>query len=122
MLRFVIEALQACCCMTAINNVATGTQQCSAVGAAVTCVVGGHSTSSLRRSLHCCAPRCGELQVHCITDLTGPPFAHAGCAVARRSEIVQLQAGAERQRRKWLSTAAVVGVTCCAALQVRLHP
>lgn len=38
--------------------------------------------------------------------------------VVCRSEIVQLQAGAERQRRKRLSTAAVVGVTCCAALQV----
>ncbi|KAF6251740.1 hypothetical protein COO60DRAFT_1464094 [Scenedesmus sp. NREL 46B-D3] len=38
-----------------------------------------------------------------------------------RSEIAQLQAGAERQRRKRLSTAAVVGVTCCAALQSTLE-
>lgn len=36
-----------------------------------------------------------------------------------RSEIAAIQAGAERRRRKALSTAAVVGITCCSALQVR---
>jgi len=37
-----------------------------------------------------------------------------------RSEIAAIQAGAERRRRKALTTAAVVGITCCSALQVRV--
>jgi hypothetical protein len=53
--------------------------------------------------------------LHCVSFITTDA---ASCLLCR-CEIVQLQAGAERQRRKRLSTAAVVGVTCCAALQVR---
>eukprot|EP00775_Hariotina_reticulata_P011176 gene11176-11326_t len=38
-----------------------------------------------------------------------------------RAELAQVQAGVERQRRKRLGTAAVVGVTCCSALQATLE-
>jgi hypothetical protein len=38
-----------------------------------------------------------------------------------RAELAALQAGAERQRRKRLRTAAVVGITCCACLQSLLE-
>jgi hypothetical protein len=38
-----------------------------------------------------------------------------------RREIQELQAGAERMRRRRLGSAAVVGVTCCAALQAALE-
>jgi hypothetical protein len=40
---------------------------------------------------------------------------------APRAELAALQAGAERQRRKRLCTAAVVGITCCACLQSLLE-
>lgn len=38
-----------------------------------------------------------------------------------RTEIAALQSGAERARRRRLGSAAVVGVTCCAALQAALE-
>jgi hypothetical protein len=76
------------------------------------------------------APDCVQAGLSCrqvtwwaatmLQQLTRPTAADGAAApFVCRSEIVQLQAGAERQRRKRLSTAAVVGVTCCAALQVR---
>lgn len=84
--------------------------------------------ASVQTGAHAVAGSGRDVDIVCSVDCTAParmllsllclPAAVLPC----RSEIAQVQAGAERQRRKRLGTAAVVGVTCCAALQVRTGP
>lgn len=73
--------------------------------------------------LHCRWPR---MRLHLHVRIHAPVFtafapthacAHPSFLVCR-SEIAAIQAGAERRRRKALSITAVVGITCCSALQV----
>jgi hypothetical protein len=78
-------------------------------------VLGGQANDTMMSQICCC--------VGVLAALLDAMFYQSVSTVSplilcRRSEITAIQAGAERRRRKALSTTAVVGITCCSALQV----